>query len=73
MGYSFRDLIVWQKATTMVTEIYHATPGFPREEMFGLTSPLRRSAGSVASNIAEGQGRLSKGSSGSFSGKHGAC
>jgi len=43
----------------MVTEIYPATQGFPREEMFGLTSQLRRSAGSVA--IAEGQGRLSKG------------
>jgi four helix bundle protein len=61
MGYSYRDLIVWQKATAMVTEIYRATEGFPREEMFGLTSQLRRSAVSVASNIAEGQGRLSKG------------
>ncbi len=73
MGCSYRDLIVWQKATALVTEIYHATRGFPREEMFGLTSQLRRSAVSVASNIAEGQGRLSKGeSSGSFSGKRGA-
>jgi four helix bundle protein len=61
MGCSYRDLIVWQKATALVTEIYRATQGFPREEMFGLTSQLRRSAGSVASNIAEGQGRLSKG------------
>jgi four helix bundle protein len=61
MGYSYRDLIVWQKATAMVTEIYRATQRFPREEMFGLTSQLRRSAVSVASNIAEGQGRLSKG------------
>ena len=61
MGCSYRDLIVWQKATTMVTKIYRATQGFPREEMFGLTSQLRRSAGSVASNMAEGQGRLSKG------------
>ena len=61
MGCSYRDLIVWQKATAMVTEIYRATQGFPREEMFGLTSQLRRSAVSVASNIAEGQGRLSKG------------
>ncbi len=61
MGCSYRDLIVWQKATAMVTEIYRATRSFPREEVFGLTGQLRRSAVSVASNIAEGQGRLSKG------------
>ena len=41
MGCSYRDLIVWQKATAMVTEIYRGTPGSPREEMFGLTSQLR--------------------------------
>jgi four helix bundle protein len=46
---------------SLVTEIYRATQGFPREEMFGLTSQWGRSAVSVASNIAEGQGRLSKG------------
>jgi four helix bundle protein len=60
MGCSYRDLLVWQKASAMVTEIYRATQGLPREEMFGLTSQLRRSAVSVASNIAEWQGRLSK-------------
>ena len=60
MGYSYRDLVAWQKATAMVTEVYRATQGCPREEMFGLTSQLRRSAVSVASNIAEGQGRMSK-------------
>jgi four helix bundle protein len=61
MGCSYRDLVVWQRATTMVTEIYRATQGFPREEMFGVTSQLRRSAVSVASNLAESQGRVSKG------------
>ena len=44
----------------MVTEVYRATQTFPREETYGLTSQLRRSAVSVASNIAEGQGRISK-------------
>lgn len=44
----------------MVTEIYRATRSFPREEIYGLTSQMRRSAVSVASNIAEGQGRLSR-------------
>lgn len=73
MGRSYRDLIVWQKATALVTETYQSQRGFPREEVFGLTSQLRRSAVSVASNIAEGQGRLSKGeTSGSFWGKRGA-
>ena len=60
MGCSYRDLVVWQKATAMVTEIYRATQSFPREEIYGLTSQIRRSAVSVASNIAEGQGRLSR-------------
>lgn len=60
MGHSYRDLIVWQKANGMMTEVYKSTCNFPREEVHGLTSQLRRSAVSVASNIAEGQGRLSK-------------
>jgi four helix bundle protein len=60
MGHSYRDLIVWQKAIDMVTEIYRSTRTFPREETYGLTSQLRRSAASVASNIAERQGRLSR-------------
>jgi four helix bundle protein len=60
MGHSYKDLIVWQKAITMVTDIYRATQNFPRPETYGLTSQIRRSAVSVASNIAEGQGRLSR-------------
>jgi four helix bundle protein len=60
MSHSYRDLIVWQRAVAMVTEVYRATQSFPREETYGLTSQLRRSAVSVASNIAEGQGRISK-------------
>jgi len=60
MGYAYKDLIVWQKAITMVTEVYRHTQSFPREETYGLTGQVRRSAVSVASNIAEGQGRLSR-------------
>jgi four helix bundle protein len=61
MSNSYKDLIVWQRAVTMVTEVYRATQSFPREETYGLTSQVRRSAVSVASNIAEGQGRISPG------------
>ncbi|MGO9936998.1 MAG: four helix bundle protein [Terracidiphilus sp.] len=55
---SFRDLLVWQKSMDLTTSIYCITQSFPREEIFGLTSQLRRSAISIPSNIAEGQGRL---------------
>ncbi len=54
---SFRDLIVWQKAMDLVEAIYRLTKPFPKEEMYGLTSQIRRAAISVPSNIAEGQGR----------------
>lgn len=60
MGHSYKDLIVWQKAMLMVTDVYRHTQSFPRQETYGLTSQLGRAAVSVASNIAEGQGRLSK-------------
>jgi four helix bundle protein len=52
---------VWQKSKVLAVAVYGATEQFPRAEMYGLTSQLRRSAVSVASNIAEGQGRLTKG------------
>jgi four helix bundle protein len=58
---SYRDLVVWQKAVDLVTEVYTATSSFPREEAFGLTAQMRRCAVSVPSNIAEGQGRATKG------------
>lgn len=59
MGHSYRDLIVWQKAMALVTDNYRVTQSFPNNEMYGLTSQLRRAAVSVPSNVAEGQGRSS--------------
>jgi four helix bundle protein len=58
---SFRELVVWQRAIELATAIYRLTRGFPKEEIYGLASQIRRSAVSVPSNIAEGQGRLSTG------------
>ncbi len=58
---SFRDLLVWQKGMSLVTEIYQCTQNFPTNEQFGLTSQMRRSAVSIPSNIAEGYGRNSTG------------
>jgi four helix bundle protein len=60
MVRTFRELVVWQKAMNLVTEIYRVTQKFPKEEIFGLISQLRRAAVSVPSNIAEGQGRLTE-------------
>jgi four helix bundle protein len=51
---SFEDLIVWQKSIDLSVEIYRITAKFPKEEMFGLTSQIRRSANSVSLNISEG-------------------
>ena len=55
MGKSYRDLVVWQKAMDLVTAIYRITAGFPRDEIYGLTSQLRRAAVSIPSDIAEGR------------------
>ena len=54
---SYQELVAWQKAMDLVVATYEVTRSFPREEMYGLTSQLRRAAVSVPSNIAEGQGR----------------
>ncbi len=61
MAEGYRDLIVWQRAVQMTVEVYHLTDTFPRQEMYGLSSQMRRAAVSVASNIAEGWGRQSDG------------
>ncbi|HEX4004564.1 MAG TPA: four helix bundle protein [Acidobacteriaceae bacterium] len=60
MAKSFRELLVWQKAIELTTQIYKLTQRFPREETYGLSSQLRRAGVSVASNIAEGNGRRSR-------------
>ena len=51
----YQELIAWQKAIALVTQIYQATSNFPRQEIYGLTSQIRRAAVSIPSNIAEGQ------------------
>ena len=61
MVQHYRQLIAWQKAIDMVVNAYHLTSRFPREELYGLTSQLRRAAVSVPSNIAEGSGRRTPG------------
>ncbi len=57
---SFTDLVVWQEAHKLVVEVYKVTKTFPKEEVFGLTSQMRRAAVSITSNISEGFGRQSQ-------------
>ncbi|WP_292894973.1 four helix bundle protein [Nitratireductor sp.] len=54
---SYRDLLIWKAAMDLATDCYRATSDFPKSEIYGLTSQIRRSAGSVPANIAEGHGR----------------
>ncbi len=61
MGTSFRDLVVWQRAVQSAIAIYRLTSSFPASERFGLTNQLRRASVSIASNIAEGYGRSTRG------------
>jgi len=63
MPSSFEDLVVFQRAIELIVAIYQTTERFPRSELYGLSAQLRRAAVSVASNIAEAQGRFSFGES----------
>lgn len=54
MGYRFEKLVVWQKAMDFCVAIYDKTKHFPKEELYGITSQLRRAAASIPLNIAEG-------------------
>lgn len=56
---NYMELIVWNKSVDLVTEIYSVTTIFPKEELYGLTSQIRRASISVPSNIAEGHSRRS--------------
>lgn len=59
--HSYRDLDVWQLGMQIAKECYFVTKTFPREELFGMTSQIRRAAASIPANIAEGYGRDSRG------------
>ena len=72
MARSYRELLVWQKAKALAVHIYRDAEQFPKAEIYGLTSQLRRAGISVASNIAEGQGRLTAGEFRHFSGERAA-
>ena len=60
MAENYRDLIAWQKAKSLALSVYRSTRLFPRDEIYGLSSQMRRAAVSVPSNIAEGKGRRSQ-------------
>lgn len=57
---NYKDLIVWQKSILITTKIYSVTKIFPKEELFGFTSQMKRAAVSIPSNIAEGSRRITK-------------
>ncbi|TIL73753.1 MAG: four helix bundle protein [Mesorhizobium sp.] len=59
---SYKDLIVWQQAMDLAVTTYALTKAWPKEELYGLTSQIRRSATSIPANIAEGYGRDNRGS-----------
>jgi four helix bundle protein len=57
---SYKDLIVWQKSMELVTEIYKITELFPKSELYGIVSQMRRASVSIPSNIAEGRKRSTR-------------
>jgi four helix bundle protein len=59
---SYRDLLVWQQGMDLAITVYQVTPAWPKEELYGLTSQVRRAATAVPANIAEGYGRENPGS-----------
>jgi four helix bundle protein len=62
----FKDLVVWEKAHALTLELYQATRAFPKEELYGITSQMRRAAASIGANLAEGCGRRTDGEFGRF-------
>ena len=63
---SYKDLIVWQRSIELVKEIYRLTKVFPKDELYGIVSQMRRAVVSIPSNIAEGFGRKTKRDSDQF-------
>ncbi|HEY2467402.1 MAG TPA: four helix bundle protein [Terracidiphilus sp.] len=61
MGQSFKDLVVWQRSIQLTLAVYKLTSKFPDSERFGLTNQMRRASVSIASNVAEGYGRSTRG------------
>jgi len=60
-SFSYRDLRIWQEAVELALDVYRTTIAFPKHELYGLTSQMRRAAVSISSNIAEGKGHSSDG------------
>ena len=63
---SFKNLKVWEKAHALTLDVYKSSMAFPREEIYGLTSQMRRASASIGANIAEGSCRKSDGDFGRF-------
>ena len=61
MGQSFKDLVVWHRSIELTVDVYQLTSKFPESERFGITNQMRRASVSIASNIAEGYGRSTRG------------